>query len=39
MNKLQELTQKLYNLIEENVTDGFTRSEMYDIIEDIEELY
>ena len=39
MNKLEKLTQKLYNLIEENVNDGFTRAEIYDIIEDIEELY
>ena len=39
MNKLEKLTQKLYNLIEENVNDGNTRAEMYDIIEDIEELY
>ena len=39
MNKLEELTQKLYNLIEENVKDGFIRAEMYDIIEDIEELH
>jgi len=37
MNKLETLTQKLYNLIEENVKDGFTRAEMYDIIGDIEE--
>jgi hypothetical protein len=39
MNKLEKLTQKLYNLIEENVNDGNIRAEMYDIIEDIEELY
>ena len=36
--KMQQLTQKLYDLIETNVSDGFTRMEMYDLLEEIEEL-
>jgi len=36
--KLQELTQHLYNLIESNVSDGFTRMEMFDLLDEIEQL-
>ncbi len=36
--KLNELTSKLYTLIEVNVDDGFIRMQMYDIIDEIEEL-
>ncbi len=37
-DKLNELTSKLYTLIEVNVDDGFIRMQMYDIIDEIEEL-
>ena len=36
--KLQELTQKLYDLIESNVSDGLIRMEMYDLLDEIEQL-
>ena len=36
--KLEELTQHLYNLIELNVSDGFARMEMYDLLDEIENL-
>ena len=36
--KLEELTQHLYNLIESNVSDGFARMEMYDLLDEIENL-
>jgi len=36
--KLEQITQQLYNLIESNVSDGFTRMEMYDLLEEIEQL-
>jgi hypothetical protein len=32
-----ELTQKMYDLIEQNVNDGFTRMEMYNLLDEIEE--
>jgi len=32
-----ELTQKMYDLIEQNVNDGFTRMEMYDLLDEMEE--
>ena len=32
-----ELTQKMYNLIEENVNDAFARCEMYDLLNELEE--
>lgn len=32
-----ELTQKMYDLIEQNVNDGFIRMEMYDLLDEIEE--
>jgi len=36
--KLEELTQQLYNLIESNVSDAFARAEMYNLLDEIEEL-
>ena len=38
MMKLEQLTQSLYNLIESNVSDGFVRMGMYDLLEEIENL-
>jgi len=35
---LEELTKKMYYLIQDNVSDGNVRSEMYDVLEEIEEL-
>jgi len=32
-----ELTQKMYDLIEQNVNDGFKRMEMYDLLDEIKE--
>ena len=34
---LEELTQKMYNLIEQNVSCGLDRSEMYDLLDEIED--
>ena len=34
---LEELTQKMYNLIEDNVSYGLQRNEMYDLLDEIEE--
>jgi len=33
---VQELTAKLYELIEQNVSDGFERLYMYDIVDELE---
>ena len=34
---LEELTQKMYNLIEDNVSCGIQRNEMYNLLDEIEE--
>jgi len=36
--KLEQITQQLYNLIESNVSDGFVRAEMYDLLDEIENI-
>ena len=33
----EELTQKMYDLISDNVTDSFTRHEMFELLDEIED--
>ena len=36
---MQDLTREMYGMIELNVPDGLDRSEMYDLLDKIEEKY